>query len=409
MLQKKSKIRNNVRNLCKILLKKAYKTFISKRRNKKKIKYLRARVRKKFSLIYYKNRAKNQLKLLMCNLSLAKIKLDRTRGVKFFKFFKQSDKAQINRGQRKKNDNYKVSLANRKAFFFRKKKKKLRRKRMTRKISFYSKFPKELKCNQPLIRFYRMNLEMLNLNYDLLLSFHAAIGNSYKTWKNPAVFSSILAIRNDMILFDLSMIFLRLKKGLQKIFQISKHRGSILGFVDLNKNYKFSGRGFDHFLRSWLAGYLTNYKYVMKNLRALKTKKFMSLTRRQKKFFQSLVTQKEVSIKFYYRFFKIKRAFRFKGIPKNKKRRIPAVPQFGFSLEDHNIWLNESHKIGNSVMAVCDSESFPQQVDFPLIANQKSLPLSFFLVKVITESISCGKRMDYFSFIGFNYVAKYLR
>ncbi|RYE05091.1 MAG: 30S ribosomal protein S2 [Rickettsiaceae bacterium] len=395
-----SKRTAQLKKLCKnLILIARRKRYLKLKENKKKIEYARSRFAKKFSSIFYKNSKKLQLKRLLSCVARENFFLKK-RKIFLIKTKRQDFKI------RNMKYNGEVSLRNMKAFMAIKKKRKLPRRRKAKKIVFYSRFPKELMKDQPLTKFYRMNLELLAINYDLLLGFHAAIGNSYKSWINPAVFSSILAIRNDMVLFDLSMIFIRLKKGLQMLFQISKQRGSILGFVDLNNNYKFSGSGFDHFLRSWLAGYLTNFKYVMKNLIALRTKKFMSLTRRQKKFFQNLVTQREVSIKYYYRFFKISKKFKL-GVPKKRKRRIPAIPQFGFSLEDHSIWLNESHKIANNVMCICDSQSFPQQVDFALIANQKSLPLSFFLVKVVTEAILCGKRMDYFSFVGFQNVANY--
>lgn len=396
-----------LRKLCKMLISKARTTLGFTFKFRKKIKAKRLRMLKKFGGNYYKKTTKEKFNKVLAGVNIKNFGLVRDKDIFFYKSlplntikFRKKVYLKYNR---------RVSKENRKSFFFRKRKKKLPKKRKARKLLFYRRFKTELTRRQPLTRFYKMNLELININYNLLLSFHAAIGNSFKTWVSPGVFSSILAIRNDMILFDLSMFFIKLKKGLQMVFQISKQRGSILGFVDYNTNYKFSGKGFDHFLRSWLGGYLTNFKSVMKNLIALKNKKFMSLTRRQKKFFQSLVTQQEVSVKYYYKFFNIKKKFRLKGIPKKKKRKIPAIPQFGFSLEDHNIWLNESHKIGNNVMAICDSDSFPQKVDFPLIANQKSLPLSFFFVKVITEGVYCGKRLDYYSFIGFNHVAKYLR
>ncbi|RYX79853.1 30S ribosomal protein S2 [bacterium] len=392
--------RIQLKKLCKMLiLKTRRKRYLRIKDNKKKIEYARLRFSKKFSSIFYKNSKKNELKRLLSCVGVDKFRL---RKKKNFRFKLEIKKDKV----RNMKHNGETSLKNMKIFMAMKKKKKLPRRRKAKKLVYYFRFPEELTRDQPLTRFYNMNLELLIINYDLLLGFHAAIGNSYKIWINPTVFSSVLAIRNDMVLFDLSMIFIRLKKGLQTLFQISKQRGSVLGFVDLNNNYKFSGSGFDHFLRSWLSGYLTNFKYVMKNLIALRTKKFMSLTRRQKKFFQNLVTQREVSIKYYYRFFNISKKFKL-GVPKKRKRRIPAIPQFGFSLEDHSIWLNESHKIANNVMCICDSQSFPQQVDFALIANQKSLPLSFFLVKVVTEAILCGKRMDYFSFLGFQNVANY--
>jgi hypothetical protein len=142
-----------------------------------------------------------------------------------------------------------------------------------RGLAFYKRFPQELLRDNPLTRFYNSNLELLSFNYSYLLNFHTAIGNTSKSWINPSVFSKILAIRNDMILYDLSFTFIALKKGFQSIFQVSKFKGSVLGYVSLDNNYKFSGVGFDHFLRSWLPGYLTNFKQVMKNILSLQTKK----------------------------------------------------------------------------------------------------------------------------------------
>jgi len=190
--------------------------------------------------------------------------------------------------------NYMPSRLNRKvagkiARILQKFKKVTRMKKTSKKfrgLPFYKRFPGELFRENPLNRFYQSNLELLSFNYNYLLNFHTAIGNSSKSWINPSVFSKILAIRNDMILYDLSFTFIALKKGLQSIFQVSKFKGSVLGFVSLDRNYKFSGVGFDHFLRNWLPGYLTNFKKVMKNILSLQTKNIFNLTRRQKKIFE---------------------------------------------------------------------------------------------------------------------------
>ena len=285
--------------------------------------------------------------------------------------------------------------------------KKVRRMKKTSKkflgLPFYYRFPKELLRENPLNRFYNSNLELLSFNYSYLLNFHTAIGNSSKFWINPSVFSKVLAIRNDMILYDLSFTFIALKKGLQNIFQISKFKGSILGFVSLDRNYKFSGVGFDHFLRSWLPGYLTNFKQVMKNILSLQTKNIFNLTRRQKKFLNNVDLKRKLASNYHYYFLRRK----FRG--KNNRTKIPSVPSFGFSLEDYSIWVNECQKIGVRTMAVCDSESFPHRIDYPLVGNQKSLPLSFFLVKLVAETISSGKRFDYFSFIGFNFISNVIK
>ena len=110
--------------------------------------------------------------------------------------------------------------------------------------------------------------------------------------------------------------------------------------------------------------------------------------------------KRKVPLNYYYYFWRKK----YRG--KKNVTKIPSVPSFGFSLEDYSIWINECQKIGLRTMAVCDSESFPQKIDYPLIGNQKSLPLSFFLVKIVAETVSSGKRFDYFSFVGFHFISK---
>jgi len=292
--------------------------------------------------------------------------------------------------------------AGKNASIFKKFKKFSRMKKTSKKfrgLAFYNRFPGELFRENPLTRFYNSNIELLSFNYNYLLNFHSAIGNSSRSWINPSVFSKILAIRNDMILYDLSFTFIALKKGLQSIFQVSKFKGSVLGFVNLEKNYKFSGVGFDHFLRSWLPGYLTNFKQVMKNILSLQTKNIFNLSRRQKKFLNNIDLRRKLPSNFSVYFWNRK----FRG--KAKITKIPAVPSFGFSLDDYSIWINECQKVGLRTMTICDSESFPHKVDYPIIANQKSLPLSFFLVKLVSETVSSGKRFDYFSFIGFQFIS----
>eukprot|EP01111_Echinosteliopsis_oligospora_P007779 TRINITY_DN23073_c0_g1_i1.p1 TRINITY_DN23073_c0_g1~~TRINITY_DN23073_c0_g1_i1.p1 ORF type:complete len:312 (+),score=-41.68 TRINITY_DN23073_c0_g1_i1:69-1004(+) len=208
-----------------------------------------------------------------------------------------------------------VSLNNRKILRKYRRKRRLKKHRLLKRYAKFKRIPKLLYRDNPLNRYYRGNLELLSLNYTTLLGFQTAIGNSTKTWINPAVFSNILAIRNNMVLYDMNSIFISLRKGIQTIFQISKIRGSVLGFADLDTNYKFSGIGFDHFLRSWLPGYLTNYKRVMKNLMGLVSKNYFNLTRRQQKFLANIYMRRlpHRSIRYYY--------FKFKRVYKKKKKK----------------------------------------------------------------------------------------
>ena len=371
------------------------KTFTKKLIETKKIRVNRTRQVRKFSSNFLFLKKKNEFLG-----SLHRFEMEQGLKIKLKSKFKEKRKhhselisSRINR-----------KVANKNARLFEKFKKITRMKKTStyrkyRGLSFYKRFPKELFRENPLTRFYNSNLELLSFNYSYLLNFHTAIGNSSKSWINPSVFSKILAIRNDMILYDLSFTFIALKKGLQSVFQVSKFKGSVLGYVNLDNNYKFSGVGFDHFLRSWLPGYLTNFKKVMKNILGLQTRNIFNLTRRQKKFLLNIDLKRKMPLNYYFYFWK--RKFRSKKIV----TKIPSIPSFGFSLEDYNIWINECQKIGLRTMAVCDSESFPQKIDYPLIGNQKSLPLSFFLVKLVAEVVSSGKRFDYFSFVGFNFIS----
>ena len=371
------------------------KTFTKKLIETKKIRVNRTRQVRKFSSNFLFLKKKNEFLG-----SLHRFEMEQGLKIKLKSKFKEKRKhhselisSRINR-----------KVANKNARLFEKFKKITRMKKTStyrkyRGLSFYKRFPKELFRENPLTRFYNSNLELLSFNYSYLLNFHTAIGNSSKSWINPSVFSKILAIRNDMILYDLSFTFIALKKGLQSVFQVSKFKGSVLGYVNLDNNYKFSGVGFDHFLRSWLPGYLTNFKKVMKNILGNQTRNIFNLTRRQKKFLLNIDLKRKMPLNYYFYFWK--RKFRSKKIV----TKIPSIPSFGFSLEDYNIWINECQKIGLRTMAVCDSESFPQKIDYPLIGNQKSLPLSFFLVKLVAEVVSSGKRFDYFSFVGFNFIS----
>ena len=387
---------NMINNILKLRLRVKFKKLFFKKQLivNKKIRSLRIRKVRKFSSNFlFEKKKKEFLNLLQ------KIRVNRKK--KNLKDVSFKLNRSIPRELIKSRINRKVASKNSK--IFEKYKKVTRMKRTSKKfrgLPFYNRFPKELLRDNPLNLFYNSNLELLSFNYQYLLNFHTAVGNTIKSWINPSVFSKILAIRNDMILYDLSFTFIALRKGLQSIFQVSKFKGSVLGFVSLEKNYKFSGVGFDHFLRSWLPGYLTNFKQVIKNILSLQTKNIFNLTRRQKKFLKNIDLKRKMPLNFFFIF------WRRKNRGKTFFKKIPAVPSFGFSLEDYGIWVNECQKVGLRTMAVCDSESFPHRIDYPLIANQKSLPLSFFLVKMVAEVISSGKRFDYFSFVGFNFVSK---
>jgi ribosomal protein S2 len=363
--------------------------------NKKRRLYRIRQVRKFSSNFLFENKKREFLNLFR-NIRIKRLRKNSVPKKSYFRIRKIISSDLVNNRINRK-------VAGKIASVFKKVKKVTRMKKTSKKfrrLSFYTRFPNELLRENPLNRFYKSNLELLSFNYKYLLNFHTAVGNSSRSWINPSVFSKILAIRNDMILYDLSFTFIALRKGLQSIFQVSKFKGSVLGYVSLEKNYKFSGVGFDHFLRSWLPGYLTNFKQVMKNILSLQTKNLFNLNRKQKKFLKNIDLKRKMPLNFYFYLWNKKN--RGKAVLK----KIPAVPSFGFSLEDYSIWINECQKVGLRTMAVCDSESFPHKVDYPVIANQKSLPLSFFLVKMVAEVVSSAKRFDYFSFVGFNFVSK---
>ncbi|RYX79599.1 30S ribosomal protein S2 [bacterium] len=388
-------LRNHFRNI-----------FLKKLRANKKNRLVRTRQVRKFSSNFLFQEKKNTF------FSLINKELSANFNSKILKSKRLPLKVNFRQnrlvGPNLMNNNLNRRVAGRNARIFNKFKKVTRMKKTSRKfggIRFYKKFPNELLRENPLNRFYTSNLQLLSFNYNYLLNFHTAIGNSSKSWINPSIFSKVLAIRNDMILYDLSFTFIALKKGLQSIFQVSKFKGSVLGYVSLDRNYKFSGVGFDHFLRSWLPGYLTNFKQVIKNILSLQTKNIFNLNRRQKKFLKNIDLKRKLPLNYYYYFWKKKFSRRSKFKKTGSFTKIPAIPSFGFSLEDYSIWVNECQKIGLRTMAVCDSESFPQKIDFPLIGNQQSLPLSFFLVKLVSETVSSGKRFDYFSFIGFQFIS----
>lgn len=218
-----------------------------------------------------------------------------------------------------------------------------------------------------------------------LLDAGVHFGHQVRRW-NPKMRQYIYGERNGIHIIDLQKTQKLFQKALDAIEKSVSEGGHVL-FVATKKQAQDIVReeaeraGMYHVHHRWLGGTLTNFSTVKQSISKLKKIEKMS----QDGTYDS-ITKKEVSLKERMRI-KLERSL---GGIKN----MPGIPSLMFVIDakkEANAIL-EARRLGIPVIAVTDTNSDPDGVDFVIPGNDDSLKALKLYSQLVADAALSGKQ-----------------
>jgi len=199
----------------------------------------------------------------------------------------------------------------------------------------------------------------------------------------------ILAIRNSVHILNTASTIIQIRKALNSLFHRVHYRGTLLIYAQAYKALKINHEAVFTFVTSWLPGLISNYKQMVSTLSY--NRKFMSLygstffKRPQLDALNASITKPVLKIS--------------KIIYPRRPARIASVPTISFSVLDDFIWLNECHNLGIPSIQICDTQSRYDLITYPIISNQRSVPFTYLLTHLFSETCNFAVLLEHLYFI----------
>ena len=224
-------------------------------------------------------------------------------------------------------------------------------------------------------------MKIPNLTIQQLLEAGVHLGHKTLRW-NPKMKKYIFGKRDSIHIIDLTQTLELTKLALEKVFNVIANNGKIL-FVSTKKQASESiaelAKETDQYFVNyrWLGGMLTNWGTISGSIKKLK-KIELDLTSENRGF-----TKKEL-LKMSVKRDKLQRSLG--GIAEMKK-----VPDLVFIIDTNyeSLAIKESIKLEIPIIAILDSNSNPDGIDFPIPGNddaRRSIDLYCSLLKDTIEN-----------------------
>ena len=226
-------------------------------------------------------------------------------------------------------------------------------------------------------------MKIPNVTIQQLLEAGVHLGHKTLRW-NPKMKKYIFGKRDSIHIIDLTQTLELTKIALEKIYETISNNGKIL-FVSTKKQAseaiaevaKETGQYFVNY--RWLGGMLTNWGTISNSIKKLK-KLETDLTSENRGF-----TKKEL-LKMSVKKDKLQRSLG--GIAEMKK-----IPDLVFIIDTNyeSLAIQESTKLGIPIIAILDSNSNPDGIDFPIPGNDDARRAIDLYCNLIKETINSAK------------------
>ena len=217
-----------------------------------------------------------------------------------------------------------------------------------------------------------------------LLEAGVHLGHQTLRW-NPKMKKYIFGKRDSIHIIDLTQTLELTKVALQKVYETIENNGKIL-FVSTKKQAsdaiaevaKETGQYFVNY--RWLGGMLTNWGTISGSIKKLK-KIEIDLVAENRGF-----TKKEL-LKMSVQRDKLQRSLG--GIAEMKK-----IPDLVFIIDTNyeSLAIQESVKLGIPIIAILDSNSNPDGIDYPIPGNDDARRAIDLYCNLIKETINSAKK-----------------
>ena len=232
-------------------------------------------------------------------------------------------------------------------------------------------------------------MKIPNVTIQQLLEAGVHLGHKTLRW-NPKMKKYIFGKRDSIHIIDLTQTLELTKIALQKIHDVITNNGKIL-FVSTKKQASEAiaevAKNTDQYFVNyrWLGGMLTNWGTISNSIKKLKQLE-QNLVAENRGF-----TKKEL-LKMSVKKDKLQRSLG--GISEMKK-----VPDLVFIIDTNyeSLAIQESVKLGIPIVAILDSNSNPDGIDFPIPGNddaRRAIDLYCNLIKETIESAKISVSVD---------------
>ena len=217
-----------------------------------------------------------------------------------------------------------------------------------------------------------------------LLDAGIHFGHKTKRW-NPKMESFIFGERNGIHIIDLQQTVVCLANALKKVQELASQNKNIL-FVGTKRQASdiISQAAIDckqfYINKRWLGGMLTNWDTIQNSIKRLKGLEKILEDK------QSTYTKKEL-LNYEKAVEKLNKALG--GI-----KDMNGMPDILFIIDTNKEFLavNEANKIGIPIVAVVDSNSNPEGIDFPIPGNDDAIRSIEFYCNQMTKTINEAKQ-----------------
>lgn len=226
---------------------------------------------------------------------------------------------------------------------------------------------------------------MKKITLDELLQHGVHFGHQRKRW-NPQMQPYIFALRNGVYVINLETTLVKLEEAVTAVQDIVKKGGSVL-FVGTKRQAKDIVRreaeraGMPFIVERWLGGMFTNFNSVSNTFKRynqlLEDKKSGKLEKYTKK--EQLLLTREID-----------RLERMIGGVSQLKKLPEAI--FVVDIKHEATAVREARKKGVPIVALVDTNANPQQVTWPIPANDDATKSIELLTGVIAEAIIEAKK-----------------
>jgi len=226
-------------------------------------------------------------------------------------------------------------------------------------------------------------MKIPNLTIQQLLEAGVHLGHKTLRW-NPKMKKYIFGKRDSIHIIDLTQTLELTKVALEKVYNTISNNGKIL-FVSTKKQASEAiaevAKETDQYFVNyrWLGGMLTNWGTISNSIKKLK-KLEIDLSTENRGF-----TKKEL-LKMSVKKDKLQRSLG--GIAEMRK-----VPDLVFVIDTNyeSLAIAESSKLGIPIIAILDSNSNPENIDFPIPGNDDARRAIDLYCNLIKETINSAK------------------
>lgn len=220
-----------------------------------------------------------------------------------------------------------------------------------------------------------------------LLESGVHFGHQKRFW-NPKMKPYIYAAKNDIHVIDLHKSIPLIEKAYNFIREIAQNKGTVL-FVGTKKQAQESIEteakrcGMFYVSQRWLGGTLTNFKTLRKNIARLKEIEKLESTgvmeKLPRKEIASLLKEKG----------KIEKMLG--GI-----RDMVALPSVIYVVDTkkETIAVKEAKKLGIPVVGIVDTNADPDEIDYPMPANDDAIRAVKLLTSLIADAVLDGRQVS---------------